>query len=38
MSEDMNPSELEQATEEQLARFNEALEEQGPRAVVACAR
>jgi Ca-activated chloride channel family protein len=28
MSEDMNPSELEQATEEQLARFNEALEEQ----------
>ena len=28
MSEDMTPSELEQATEEQLARFNEALEEQ----------
>ena len=28
MSEDMNPSELDQATEEQLARFNEALEEQ----------
>ena len=28
LSEDMNPSELEQATEEQLARFNEALEEQ----------
>ena len=28
MSEDMNPSELEQATEEQLARFNEALEAQ----------
>ena len=28
MSEDMNPSELEQATKEQLTRFNEALEEQ----------
>ena len=28
LSEDMNQSELEQATEEKLARFNEALEEQ----------
>lgn len=28
MSEDMDMSELEQATEEQMARFNEALEEQ----------
>ena len=27
-SDDMSPSDLEQATEEQLARFNEALEEQ----------